>query len=82
MGLCSPKVAIATATVRNRLQPFATVRSDSVRLSLCANAIGVVSRISQGDLCPRRDVGVYRGSVCVSDLRRRIFLAFAEEVSV
>ena len=33
------------------------------------------------DLCRRSYVGVCKGVVCVSDLRRRSILVFAEEVS-
>ena len=45
--LCSPKVAFASATVGNRLQPFATVCVRAVRLSTVASASGGVPKACQ-----------------------------------
>ena len=36
-------------SVRNRLQPSSTAGGDAVRLSLCANATGVVQKVYQVD---------------------------------
>ena len=49
-------------------QPFATVCMSAIRLSLCANATGVVSKVCQVDSWCRSYIGVCRGGVSVSDL--------------
>ena len=54
--LCSPSFAFATATVRNRSQPSATVCVTAVRLSTVASASGVVQKACQIDcLSPQLD---------------------------
>ena len=67
--LCSPKVAFATASVRNRSQPSATLCVSAVRLSSGASAPGnyreSVSKSQSNHIC-----------------RRIVILVFAEEVSV
>ena len=72
--LCSPKVAFATATVRNRSQPFATVRVRAVRLSTVASASGVVPKACQVESWRRSYIGVCRGGVSESDLCRRSYI--------
>ena len=48
--LCSPSFAFATATVRNRRQPSATVCVSAVRLSTVASAFEGVQKLCQVDV--------------------------------
>ena len=65
------KSCFMLSTIRNRPQPFTTVCVRAVRLSLCANASGVVSKVCQVDSWRHSYNGVCRGGVCVSDLWHR-----------
>ena len=71
--------------VRNRLQPFATVRNrlrECNKLSTVASASEVVLKVSEVDSCRRSYIGVCRGGVCVSDLCRRSYIGVCRSVCV
>ena len=77
--LCSPKVAFATATVRNRPQPSATVRSTAVRLAFLAFAEEVSVRV----ICVAAVILAFAEEVSVRVICvAAVILAFTEEVSV
>ena len=60
--------------VRNRPQPFATVRNcprECDKLSTVASASGTVLKACQVGSCRRSYISICSGGVCVSDLRRR-----------
>ena len=58
---------------RNRSQPSATACGDAVRLSTVASVFGVVPKACQVESWRRSYIGVCRGGVCESDLRRRSY---------
>ena len=64
------------STVRKRPQPFARVRNrlcEARKLSTEASASGVVPKACPVESWRGSYIGVWRGGVCVSDLRRRSY---------